>query len=405
MALRRFLGQAVAITNVWTITVTTASSGTVVGLASPTGNEITVTAGSGATTGSLASALAAALSQSPAPEFREFFWSAAGAVVTGTGVTSGKPSTWSPTGTSGAVTVTEVIAATGPNDGLNIDNWSGGALPDDTDDVLFDGGSASLLYGLSVLDGISLASVVTDNFSGEIGLPTVAQNANGGRYAEFRRRDMRLAGGFPVILGRGAGKPVRVVLRVGASATAVQVLGTSISSAGGTDHNGIYLTTTGTNHTLFVSAGTVDVATQIGDMASFNVVKATGNAIVTFGAGCTITALENQGARTVSYVALDDLLMTGGAVSHYQYAGDLNAVVRGGELHFSTAGALTVQATGNRSVVVLAGDPRPKTLGSGSSVLFGAKMLDPNKTRGASACLFDSTSLPGSLLGDGVTCT
>jgi hypothetical protein len=402
MALRKYLGQAIARANVWTFTVNTTTGGTVVGVASPTGNSVQHTAGSGETATTLATALAAKLAATTVGEFAEMTWTSAGAVITATAKVAGVPNTFTAAGTSSAVTATEATTATGPNDGANALNWLGGAVPADDDAVVLDASSPSLLYGLAVLDGLDLASFTTDGFSGAIGLPVVRGEAglntlSSGRYLEYRRRDLRLAGGFPIVIGRNAA-PTRAVVTVGTVTSVIQVLS-----------GNVYLKTTGTGHSLYVSGGTVNVATETGDAATFAtaVVAAQGDSqqvVTRFGAGVTLTLLTNRGGLT-ECAAATELMMNSDRATHTQTAGNLDATITAGQLRFATAAELTVTASGAATIVDFTGDPRPKTFGSGSKFSGGAKLIDPGKTRGTSSCTFDALSLPGSKLGDGVVCS
>ena len=154
MATVRWTGNANAVAQISTITITGtwATSDTVT--LTMNGKDITLTLGTDVTTSNVATALQEMLSGTTQtgtgdhtfsvtdaqaiPEFREFTATVATNVVTLTGDTAGKPftitSSESAASTTADAATATSTAATGPNHFDNADNWSTGSVPVDADD-------------------------------------------------------------------------------------------------------------------------------------------------------------------------------------------------------------------------------------------------------------------------------
>lgn len=149
--------------------------------------------GSGGTTTTVATALAAALSATEYAEFREIGWESSGAVITGTASTAGTPFTAVSSVTGGAGTigaVTTTVTNTSPNDVGDANNYSSVTLPISGDTLVIENGEESLKWNLDALAAVDLASlIVRASFTGDIALPT--DNENG--YVEYRATELALS--------------------------------------------------------------------------------------------------------------------------------------------------------------------------------------------------------------------
>lgn len=120
-----------------------------------------------------ASDLQAALAASTHPYFAAITWTVSTDTVTGTAGTAGTDhfpvsSVTGGTGTIGAWTVS--TAVTGPNFWSEAENWSGGAVPVSTDDVIFRDSAIPVCWGLAQ-DTVALTSLRIDqSYTGRIGL-------------------------------------------------------------------------------------------------------------------------------------------------------------------------------------------------------------------------------------------
>lgn len=419
MSNKRFIGNVAPVADVWTYTVVTITAATVHGITC-NGKTISITLGSGETTSTAASKLLAAIQASLAGEFQEYVWTANAAVITGVAKTAGIPGEFTNASTGGtAGTLSNTTPATGPNFFDQAGNWSGGTLPINGDSWFFDASSPDALFGLEYFftNSIVPASINTDNYRGSIGLPAVrGSNAfaigpsSGVSYPEYRPRFLKLpAGSVTINYGRGSAVPARGQFHLAGNSTTFNVFGAAEPANG--ELASVYIQGS-TGHTLLaVTQGTVAVAVGFGESGGFTNVRIgdEGNpsqdAKVVFGAGATVPLVTNLGGRSESAATVTSLVMGLGAVEHIQTGGNLTVNAFGGTTIFASDGTITFDADGDRTVIDLSKDPRPKTIGAGSSVLNGARLLDPGDTRGTSSIEFDDTSLPISKLGPSVLVT
>ena len=181
MATVFWVGGAPAVAQVTTIQITAYDAATTYEVTIG-GIEVSVTGTTDAD--GTASALQAALDASTHPYFTAITWTVATDTVTGTATTAGVPfvassSVTGGTGTIGAATTS--TASAGPNDWSTALNWSGGAVPVASDDVVISNSSANIVYGLDQ-SSVAIDSLkVEQTFTGELGLPynKFATSANG----------------------------------------------------------------------------------------------------------------------------------------------------------------------------------------------------------------------------------
>lgn len=222
MAIKRWVGGAVAVADVWTITVAnTWASGDTVTISIGT-KDLIITLGGAASTAvadiatEIKNAINATSNASPGTgftwshggqQFAEFTElvtaTSVGPVVTLTGATPGDPIglvVTEVTAGSGTATEANTIPATGPNHIDNPDNYAGGVLPVDDDDLYFDTGEVSALYGLTYFraNNIDLNVYISSDWTGALGLPLVRTN-DAGSYGEYRQRYFQMRGGSKVL--------------------------------------------------------------------------------------------------------------------------------------------------------------------------------------------------------------
>lgn len=150
--------------------------------ATPANNTFTVTIGgvaisqAGTTNANTtAVALVALLNASTHPYFSAITWTAPGSgVIRGTADTAGVPFEAALTvtgGGSGTVTdFSDDTASSGPNDWSTADNWSGGAVPVNSDIVIIKDGAVNIFWGLDN-NGVSLTRLeIHKTYTGRIGL-------------------------------------------------------------------------------------------------------------------------------------------------------------------------------------------------------------------------------------------
>lgn len=415
MATKLWYGSAAAVAEVQTVTITgSMSAGQPVGVKIGQ-TTVSYTVGGGDTTADAAAALYALLAASSSPEFTEISWTypGSGSVITGTHLTNGIPFTMTAVGPGGAVTFSTTTAATGPNDVSNVNNWSGNALPVNSDDVVIEGPVGSMLYGMTALSGVSLTSfVVKSTFTGSIGLPALNGQATGtvipgaaNAYPEYRTRYLALGGNPAITLGQGigAGSP-RINLNVGTGSCVINVL----NAASPTDPDGWavkLINSGGSTNTLNVTRGRVGIAIETGQTATLSEIRVGDrgspgqDAVVGWGSGTTLTNVTNLSGQTEGDATLSGSLTMGlNAGRHTQTRGNLTASVYGGTLYYSTTGTLTITTAQNPGAVVdLTRDPRTKTVSG--PFRAGAALIDPGATYTSGTVTFDPQSLAASRLG------
>jgi hypothetical protein len=407
MARNEWLGNALAIAQVSTITIanTWATNDTVT--VTINGKAVVVTVGAAATTAGVAAALKAALAGDALvgtetrnttgdliPEFKEFVATVSGSVVTLTGITPGMPFTVaaseSTTG-SGMATAATATAATGPNHVDNILNWSLGAIPVDTDDVVI-ATPVSLLYGLTSLAAVTPGSLtIPASFwasGARIGLPKI-HGTGSSAYNEYRALSLQFDGTAAGQIGTdggsggasgqtfinldfGTGNVDLTVHRTGTPAdptrpaVCLTMLPTSVADA-----------------KLEVLSGSVGVGfygetckclPRIGYRT--NVV---GDSVVVFGTGVTIGAtFEMSGGTVTLNTATTAINKTGGELT-INGAG-AHPIVDNftGALYYNSTGALGGTRVKNGGLLDFSRDMSAKTVSTTIQMVKGSELNDPH---------------------------
>jgi hypothetical protein len=367
---------------------------------------VTYTATGTDTNATIAESLQATLAASTFAEFQEVTWTypGSGSVVTGTAATAGVPftNTSGATGTGTLVTATST-ASSGPNDASVAANYSPNSVPVNGDDLVIQETSSPILYGLTALSGVSLASArVFASFTGTIGLPDI----NPAGYVEYRTTALALGGNPVVTIGEGEGSGsslLRLKVGTGTCAVVVEKTGPNPSDAPAP----VMLWNSAGNNTLTVLDGNVAVAAGFSETAEFSTVVIGGGGgtpAVQLGAGTTVgTSVSLNSGTCNSLVTVPQLNMIGG--THTQEAGTLtNVTCRGGTVVYRTTGT-TTQATfaGPSAKCDCTADPRSRTF-TDSSFTGGASLQDPAKSvTFTNPATFDAVSLAASVLGQSMT--
>lgn len=288
----------------------------------------------------------------------------------------GKPFTMSVTEvTAGTGTASEATAtaASGPHDASVADNWSGGAVPVNSDDVIFDNrGLFDCLYGLD-LSSVALTSLkVTNGFRKKIGLSTVNSDSASNVYPEYRDTYLQVQSAALTIYGEGAGSE-RINIDLG-SATACTM---NISANGRqTQTQGadayippVLLLGTNASNILRVTKGNVGVAFYNGESAHLATLAVgpdqqtivqcgdgvdLANATITVSGG-SLTYDGATGSGTVSLTGGTTTILSGAqaaitaqdAIVNYNGSGTITALTlrHGGQIFFSPDLTRTVTST------------------------------------------------------------
>lgn len=176
-------------------------------------------------------------------------------------------------GTSEALSLTAVVASSGPHHWDTAANWLPSGVPVDTDSVRFELGTSDCLYGLDQ-SGVTLTNLhVASTYTGAIGLPRI----NDLGYLEYRTRDLAIE--CPVILighgsGSGSGK---IQLNTLSAACAMEIRGT-----GGSRESGVPAVTWYGDHadnTILLRDGDLGVAIWSDQAATIDRIDQYGGAL------------------------------------------------------------------------------------------------------------------------------
>jgi hypothetical protein len=376
MATNTWLSRALARAQVDTLT----PGGTIeVGdLFKVTINGKTVTyAATGTTVASVVTGLVAALGAIDEPEFTEITFTDSTTAVTCTGVTAGVPftitveTTESNGGAADAQTFVQATttAATGPNHANDINNWSLGAAPVNTNDVDIDLDRGAILYGIDALSAVTLASL--DVYSagqtdGTIGLPQV--NASG--YYEYRPRYLQVG----ATLCRINTQSERVMLDFGAVQTACEVRATGSATD---DIPAVLLKGTHTSNVFEFKSGTSGLGFHLGEDVAAATVRVSPEASLVIGeVASTLTAVTSHG-NTLIQTAATTVTVEDGETKIIGTGAYTTLNVDGGLCKYESSG--TVSTANITGTVDCSGDISPRIF-SVTNLEPGGLIIDPNQT-------------------------
>lgn len=372
MAIKRWIGNAPATVDVWTITL----SGTVASqtyTATINSKDITYVAGVDETVDSVLRGLVAAwnsLTSPPPAEFQEL--TATGLPGAGpltsirlTQDLAGRPTVLS-VGTTGDATfaIVNTVTATGPNDFANPLNWSDGATPEDLDTLVFDSGSIPCKYNLgTTLEGVTIA--VDPGYSGQIGLPMTNRDNSGSPYHEYRTTSLTLSGGTVEV---NSGQVGRCNLAFGSHPATVRVRNTGQRI----DPETPVVLITGGDATseLSINRGDVGLAFFQGETATMPLVRTAytsqplSDVDLVIGTGADVTTLTKNGGNVVCRAAVSTVRqeLMGGVITLSDAATVTTLNAFAGTVVLSTTGTIgTINLYGN-SVLDVDQDPRPRTV-------------------------------------------
>jgi hypothetical protein len=310
-----WIGNAPAVKQIGTFTVTAYDGGT------PTTYKITIGGvtvsqiGTGGTTTTTATALTAALVASTHPYFTAVTWTSSSNVITATATIAGVPfvatsSVTSGTGTIGAYAV--VTASSGPSDWSTAANWSTGAVPVNSDDVVISDSTLNISFGLNQ-SGVTLNSLrIAQSFTGLLGLnrsvftTSADGSTNNTLYTEYQPLYLQvgLSGSQLVVIGESnstSGSTLagarRIMLDLGSSAGTVEIQNTA-SSAAETSRPAVRIKCNNASLNCFVRSApggfgiAIDQNGETSVLGKMEITDTTGVSKVVSGLGTTLTTWE-----------------------------------------------------------------------------------------------------------------
>lgn len=402
MAIVRWIGNALPVAQVETITIANTWAANDTATVTINGKTITMTVGSTATTTEVATQLANVLNSATAAlgtgysatergpnigEFAEFTAVASGSTVVCTARVKGKPftmTTGETTAGSGTCTRSTTTAATGPNHADNGKNYSGGSVPSNGDTLLFDSGSVDVLYGLDQSAVHPAAVHCLAAYRGRIGLKLVNDDNSALPYNEYRDRYLKYGGtgAMAVIIGAGEGQgSSRINIDANDTTLTATILKTGNPEKG--DQYAVRLITTSPatgSNSISVTKGFVGIAplgTEAAVIATLNVSYAESrqnDAFVFCGSGVTLTNVVADGG---------DVTLNSGTTSIDHKAGTLTLMAGAHTALRDSGGTTLYRSTGTLSAAYLTGgsldfrqDNRARTV-SAIDIWEGSEIHDP----------------------------
>lgn len=389
MATPRWLGKALAIAQVETITIANTWAAADTATVTINGRDIIMTVGTTATTTEVATQLAAVLNSATSTlgtaysanergpnvaEFREFTAAASGSTVVLTGTVKGRPftvTTSEVTAGTGTATTATTIAATGPNHFDNAKNWSTGAVPVDSDDIVFDSGNVDCKYGMSQAAVTPASITITKGYTGKIGLRKVNQDDASYIYAEYRTRFLTLGGSGDALntairIGDGDGDGSGMIkIASGTGQVTMNIVDAGLPEF--TDEPAIEWTGTHASNVVTTAKAKAAFALTAGEttvIATLNIgyrENVAGDADVYCGAGVTLTTVNQSGGRLTMNSNVVTVNVTDGELIHV--AGTMTTLnLDKGEALYRSTGTLTTLNVGSGGVIDFRQDMRARTV-------------------------------------------
>lgn len=273
----------------------------------------------------------------------------------------------------------EATAPTSPNT-LAAENVTGGTLPGAADTFTLANSSVSMLYGLDQSSAGTLTAVrVPASYTGQIGL----KRFNAAGYAEYLDREYNVRASALTIGADGGSGSGLLAFNLGAIQCAVEVIDTAASAE--TDYHAVRIRGTHASNTLRTSGGTVDIAPEAGQTATFATISASGSSEVRTSVGTTITTVNASGSAVVditSAAALTDITTINVSDSAAVYLRGDNAVttinVDSGTLYLLGSGTITNLNVGPTGVVDVSNSTVAATV-TNATLSPGATVTDPQK--------------------------
>ena len=414
MTERRWQPKATPVPEKYTITV--ANTWAAADTATVTINEkdLTLTVGSLVTTAQVATSIsqmingetftdttaAASITGDKVGEFSNITATVSGSVVTCTGGrldTDGtqthlrsRPFTLTATEVTagtGTATAASTQVATGPHHWDNVDNWSGGAVPVDSDDVVFDDGSVSCLYSMGVPTAVSLATLKRrKSYTGKIGLANQNTDNPALPFYEYLTQYLTLgavadAVTMVVTLESDGG---RTFIDNG-DAQATWNIRSKASSREIPEVPAILIKSTHVSCTLDLQAGDVGVAFYDGEAAALATIRVgyiddqAGDAKLYLGDGVTTLTTTTQTGGTVQF---DSALVTYNLQGGVLTVGDAGAPtvttlnIDGGTCFYRGAGTMTTVNVGGGGTLDFRAGTKPVTV-TNTNFYEGSAFYDP----------------------------
>lgn len=367
----------VAIGNTFTVTIN--------------GKTVTYTAAAN-TVADVTAGLTALLQACTEPEFLEVTWANATTAITGTANTAGTPFTQTSSAAGGTATLTTVVttANSSPNDLNNAINYSGGSLPVNGDDLIFDAGdaSASVLWNLGSLSAVTLNSLTRRNtFTGAIALPEF--NTNGSGYFEYRPTELNLPATTATWEQAASDGVASVKWNAGSAQTTATVRGQGSSAPG---FEAMWFRGTHASNVINAEQASLAIAPVAGNAATILTLNAE-DSTVRMGSGLTgPTTINNRNSLIEANATFTTLNQTGASAETdvKQAAAATTLTIDDGSVFWLSSGTITTANVGANGTLDFSRDNRTRTVTNKVNLYKGATYNDPAGTTVAGGLSFQS---------------
>lgn len=284
---------------------------------------------------------------------------------------------------SASAPVPDSSTGTGSQNYDNADNWSGGAVPSSTDDIVFDHrASSDCLYGLAQSAVTPASITITEGFTRRIGLPDV--NTSGSvPFEEWEDTHLALGSSGTINLEINSSASSRIRLDTGAAKALLVV-----NSTGPDEQVGVpSLTWKGTHvdNEVTVNKGSVGIALEEGVSSTVKTLRVgyTENrrldSNVTVGKDVTLTNVIQTGGICKNWNTVSGTIRIEGG-QHFHHEGTANTVlINGGTYYPITTGTTATLVINSGGTYDARRDNRSRTI-TNADIHAGGAYLDPNGT-------------------------
>jgi len=308
-------------------------------------------------------------------------------------------------GAGHAITLTTTTAAQSPNHASVAVNYSGGALPVNSDRLIFEKNSVDCLYGLDALSAVTLTElVVRQSYTGRIGLPE-----HNGQYYEYLPTFLEVgATTLTVGAGQGSGSS-RLKFNTGSVQTTLQVTGSG--RAEGEGEHAIEWKGTHASNVVRINRGDLGIGTvaraaaTVATLAIGYIDDQNSDVKVEIGENATLTTIDKTGGSLLCYAGATTITQTAGTMEYDGAITTLHAL--GGSVFITGVGTIGTLNVATNTTVSFDKDTRARTV-TNTTIQSGATVLDHLATVTFSnapaldQCGFESVTLE---LGTGLTFT
>lgn len=384
MATKFWLGDALDVAQVNTITPATVETDDIFTITMG-GQSISFTATAG-TVANVTAGLVALLNASTIPEFAEVTWADITTALTGTADTAGKPFVQTSSETDGGGNDTQTLvtatttASSGKNDWSTAPNWSDGAVPVNSDVVILENSTVSILYGLAQ-SAVTLTKMeVKQSYTGTLGLPNT--NIDSTPYGEYRETYLEISV-TTLEIGRGEGLGSgRIKINVGSNLSTVSVFGSGPRAEDAI--NSILFLGANASNVLNITKGDMGVALFASEVSTFLTIKSSftesvlGDVKLTLSTGVTLTDLDVTGGRLEIDSDTTTIDQNGGDIEIFSGV-HASLDIDNGNLFYRSTGTITAAKVGSDGLLDFSRDLRGRTV-TNLELNENSSFVDPNRT-------------------------